>query len=447
MAQMVGADVTELRELAAAFDKGSQHLRTVESSLSWRIRSAPWHGSDVELFLHEWDRSYRKILMAAAAALTESATHLRHQAEQQQMTSGADSSFGSMIPGLPGLGPFRGPIFRIPEDAIRHLIDELRRRGLLGPNTATIRPDDFLRLIGFDPRIEQPFDMNVIVRAIRRSGMFPGGPSGPIDAAVLCVESIGAIAVSGAIGAAGAIGAHGLWSGSGSLGGAQFRGEAEGFAGIRGEADANASFNFKDGGRVHAGVSGMAGAEGHVAGSADYGLLHAEGNAAGFAGVRGQAQIDGSVGLDGARISAGGEVFAGAEGHAEASVGLPGVKATGGLSGYAGIGVHANADASVTYDEVKISLSAGAAVGLGFGADASIEFSPKDIVDNAGRMADGAGRVMSDVGRGAQDAIGRAGEGLQHAADQAGQALHGAANVVGQTTGQAADTIKKLWPF
>ena len=59
MSQMVGADVAELRDLAASFDNKATALRTIESQVSWRIHSAPWHGSDVQQFQHDWNTRHR----------------------------------------------------------------------------------------------------------------------------------------------------------------------------------------------------------------------------------------------------------------------------------------------------------------------------------------------------------------------------------------------------
>lgn len=96
MSQMVGADVAELRELAASFDNKAAALRTMESQLTGRIHSAPWHGSDVQYFQHNWNSVHRRTILNSATAIANAAAVLRANAEQQEIAS--DAAFAGRVP-------------------------------------------------------------------------------------------------------------------------------------------------------------------------------------------------------------------------------------------------------------------------------------------------------------------------------------------------------------
>lgn len=96
MSQMVGADVAELRDLAASFDNKAAALRTMESQLAGRIPSAPWHGSDVQYFQHNWNSVHRRTILNSATAIANAAQVLRANAEQQEIAS--DAAFAGRVP-------------------------------------------------------------------------------------------------------------------------------------------------------------------------------------------------------------------------------------------------------------------------------------------------------------------------------------------------------------
>lgn len=96
MSQMVGADVAEMRELAVSFDNKAAALRTMESQLSGRIHSAPWHGSDVQYFQHNWNTRHRRTILNSATAIANAAQVLRANADQQEIAS--DATFSGRVP-------------------------------------------------------------------------------------------------------------------------------------------------------------------------------------------------------------------------------------------------------------------------------------------------------------------------------------------------------------
>lgn len=102
MSQMVGADVAELRDLAASFDNKAAALRTIESQMSWRIHAAPWQGADVQHFQHNWNTMHRRTLLTTATAISDAAQVLRANADQQEIAS--DANFTGRVPSVGELG-------------------------------------------------------------------------------------------------------------------------------------------------------------------------------------------------------------------------------------------------------------------------------------------------------------------------------------------------------
>ena len=98
MSTMIGADVAELRALAADFDTKASALRTTETQLNWRIHSSPWHGPDVSRFQHDWNTRHRRAITTAAASMTDAARELRANADQQELAS--DATFTGSVPSV-----------------------------------------------------------------------------------------------------------------------------------------------------------------------------------------------------------------------------------------------------------------------------------------------------------------------------------------------------------
>lgn len=98
MSQMVGADVAELRALAATFEGSAAQLGSIDSQVSWRIHSAPWHGADVSRFQHDWTSVHRRSIANAATSLAAAAQVLRANADQQELAS--DATYGGRVPAV-----------------------------------------------------------------------------------------------------------------------------------------------------------------------------------------------------------------------------------------------------------------------------------------------------------------------------------------------------------
>ena len=102
MSYMIGADVQELRDLAAAFRAKAGQLRTMESNLNYRINSAPWHGHDVTKFVHDWNSSHRRQILNVAAQIEAAAGTVSANADQQ-----AQASQAGYTGGIPSVETFR----------------------------------------------------------------------------------------------------------------------------------------------------------------------------------------------------------------------------------------------------------------------------------------------------------------------------------------------------
>jgi len=94
MSNMVGADIGELRELAAIFNARAAQLKSIESQLNWRIHSAPWQGHDVSRFVQDWNIRHRKVILGASASIASAAQGLLANAEQQEQASAAGYTGG-----------------------------------------------------------------------------------------------------------------------------------------------------------------------------------------------------------------------------------------------------------------------------------------------------------------------------------------------------------------
>jgi hypothetical protein len=103
-----GADVSQLRELAKAVDKAAALLSNRASSLQGQIQSAPWKGTDGELFRQDWSGNHRPSLERVASSLRHnSKLLLQHANEQEQssaVTGGGGGGGSSALDRLKDLG-------------------------------------------------------------------------------------------------------------------------------------------------------------------------------------------------------------------------------------------------------------------------------------------------------------------------------------------------------
>lgn len=95
MSRMVGADLAEVRELAAAFERAAQQLNQTSARLRNGIQISAWVGPFAVRFRHLWDSDHSVRLRLAADALTAQARQLRQEADQQDAASSAHTGGGS----------------------------------------------------------------------------------------------------------------------------------------------------------------------------------------------------------------------------------------------------------------------------------------------------------------------------------------------------------------
>lgn len=92
MAQMVGADVAQLRHLASELGRAANELNAIEGSLTAGVGSTPWRGASGDQFRSEWHLSHRYRLASCRVFLAEAQQLLLQQAEQQASASTAEAA-------------------------------------------------------------------------------------------------------------------------------------------------------------------------------------------------------------------------------------------------------------------------------------------------------------------------------------------------------------------
>ncbi|MCF6378477.1 hypothetical protein L2K70_12770 [Nocardioides KLBMP 9356] len=89
MVAMVGANLEEVRALAAAFDRSAAQLNQTSAKVRNGIQISAWVGPFAVRFRHTWDSEHSVKLRQAANALTAQAKQLRAEADQQERASRA----------------------------------------------------------------------------------------------------------------------------------------------------------------------------------------------------------------------------------------------------------------------------------------------------------------------------------------------------------------------
>ncbi len=92
---MYGADIAQLRALAASFDQHADVLERCRQQVGGAIRIGAWQGPDASRFRQHWDSQLAAQLMATAHSLRDNAAKARTNADQQETASQVDSSGGS----------------------------------------------------------------------------------------------------------------------------------------------------------------------------------------------------------------------------------------------------------------------------------------------------------------------------------------------------------------
>lgn len=93
---MTGADVGELRDLAATFDSAAEALDRSTAQLATAVaRSGAWTGHDADAFRGRWASVCRPRIVGVTEQLRTSATNLRRNADEQERASAAGPGGGS----------------------------------------------------------------------------------------------------------------------------------------------------------------------------------------------------------------------------------------------------------------------------------------------------------------------------------------------------------------
>lgn len=100
-----GADVAQVRALAARMRLQSSKLREIVASSSTALLMAEWTGNDIDAIRDRWLRTSKPTLASLADRFHELGVSLDLQADQQEQASGATGVGGS----LPGPGAFGWP--------------------------------------------------------------------------------------------------------------------------------------------------------------------------------------------------------------------------------------------------------------------------------------------------------------------------------------------------
>jgi len=95
MSTLYGADVAQLRELAAAFDRAAQQLDSGRMSVGNRIGLGSWVGPIAARFRAEWDIRHGRMIHAAAENLRAAAKDALDNAEEQTNASAAGLVLGA----------------------------------------------------------------------------------------------------------------------------------------------------------------------------------------------------------------------------------------------------------------------------------------------------------------------------------------------------------------
>lgn len=98
---MLGADPTQLRELARSMATSKEQLDTAARELHGALSKARWQGPDSDRFRQRWATSLRPTLRSAGAGLADAAAMLAAQADEQLAASAADGGTTAGSPGAP----------------------------------------------------------------------------------------------------------------------------------------------------------------------------------------------------------------------------------------------------------------------------------------------------------------------------------------------------------
>lgn len=123
---MVGMDVDQTRQLAAALTRQAGRLHEIGATLDGLVRQMRWDGPDAEQLRSVWSSSARRQLADAGAALHDAGALLQREAEAQEQASGGSGGATDGVAGgvagtlRTGLGGGAGASWFAPGDAVLH---------------------------------------------------------------------------------------------------------------------------------------------------------------------------------------------------------------------------------------------------------------------------------------------------------------------------------------
>lgn len=125
MGELLGADPSQLRELAKEALRGREKLGSALSTVTGALLKAGWQGHDAQRFRSVWNSQHRPTLQRAATELENVATMLQKNADEQEKASAADGGPSHAgrgdgnprdLPGDPGPADGMGDYEPLPSD-------------------------------------------------------------------------------------------------------------------------------------------------------------------------------------------------------------------------------------------------------------------------------------------------------------------------------------------
>lgn len=141
-----GADVAELRSLAAQFDRTAERLDAGRMAVGNAIQISAWVGPFATQFRVQWNSEHSARIRGAVEILRESAQSLRRNADDQERASAVEGGVGGSAPQhfpVQDLWPTRaggfGPIIDGIESGVHGVIDAANIGGNVNDIVETMR--------------------------------------------------------------------------------------------------------------------------------------------------------------------------------------------------------------------------------------------------------------------------------------------------------------------
>lgn len=343
-----GADIAELREAAAEFDRAARALDGGLTSLGGALQRAPWRGGDADRFRSEWTNDHSARIRDASTLLRDAARALRSNADAQETTSTDGGAGGSG--GTGGTGGTGGS------------------GGSGGTGGSDDRPDSSSKSDG-SVGWKNEGEVKDGEATYTFGGVAEGEVSGKVGDADYAAE--GEVGVGFKAGA----------SEDGFFADAEAEDKPDKI--LHEDRLGNADHDPNELG-VSVGGEAYAQAGAWAEGEASIGNEDASISASGEAFAGAKAEVGGgiSLGEDGLQAGFDAGAFAGAEAKGTIGAEVMGVGTELEAGVRAGIGADASFIGEATWNKVHWELELGAALGVGFTLNPSITFSPSDVAKN-----------------------------------------------------------------